>query len=109
MEHGGKRHKALARANMLKSIQDLSIFAVLLISKLVAWKAQHCQGLRELEKGNGRKENVSVTFAHNSFICAKSLVVVPHRVAVFSTRTTFPLNSSMEIILLSSSLAASNW
>ena len=50
-----------------------------------------------------------LTFAHNSFICMKSLVVVPHRVAVFSTRTTLPLNSSMETILPSSSLAASNW
>ena len=49
-----------------------------------------------------------ITFAHNSFICVKSLVVVPHKVAVFSTSTTLPLNSDMETILPSSSLAASN-
>ena len=48
------------------------------------------------------------TFSHNSFICVKSLTVVPHKEAVFSTSTTLPLNSSMETILPSCSLAASN-
>ena len=29
-------------------------------------------------------------FSHSSFICLKSRVVVPHKLAVFSTRTTLP-------------------
>ena len=51
MEDGGKRHEALAGPNMLKSIQDLCVFTVLLISKLIARKGKYCQGLRELERG----------------------------------------------------------
>ena len=50
MEDGGKRHEAPARANMLKRIQDLSVFTVLLISKLIARKAEHCQTSRKLER-----------------------------------------------------------
>ena len=36
------------------------------------------------------------TFWHNSFICLKSLVVVPHIVAVLTTTTTRPLKSDKD-------------
>ena len=34
--------------------------------------------------------NLSPYFSQSSFICLKSRVVVPHKLAVFSTRTTLP-------------------
>ena len=39
--------------------------------------------------------NANVTFSQSSFICVKSLVVVPHKEAVFSTSTTLPLYLSI--------------
>ena len=39
--------------------------------------------------------NPNVTFSQSSFICVKSLVVVPHKEAVFSTSTTLPLYLSI--------------
>ena len=49
------------------------------------------------------------TFSHNSFICVKSLTVVPHKEAVFSTRTTFPLYLSMLTTCPSRVLALMSW
>ena len=49
------------------------------------------------------------TFSHNSFICVKSLTVVPHKEAVFSTRTTLPLYWSMVTTLPSRVFALIPW
>ena len=49
------------------------------------------------------------TFSHNSFICVKSLTVVPHKEAVFSTSTTFPLYFSMLTTCPSRVFALMSW
>ena len=50
-----------------------------------------------------------ITFSHNSFICEKSLTVVPHKEAVFSTSTTLPLYLSMVTTCPSRVLALMSW
>ena len=52
---------------------------------------------------------MTFTFSHNSFICVKSLTVVPHKEAVFSTRTTLPLYWSMVTTLPPRVLALMLW
>ena len=53
--------------------------------------------------------SMKTTFSHNSFICVKSLTVVPHKEAVFSTRTTLPLYFSILTTWPSRVLALMSW
>merc|ERR1719195_1426054 len=54
--------------------------------------------------GNARTASLSENFSQSSFICVKSLTVVPHKEAVFSTSTTLPRYWSILIISPSSRL-----
>ena len=103
--------ETIARSHMLQCVDDFFSTRVFLVAKLNStfvinfleilfkpdwWGRQEQQVYQKTIKDKVRKCRLMtkyfiLTFSQSSFICVKSLTVVPHKDAVFSTRTTLPL------------------